>query len=134
MNDAETKLQEIKETLRAFATERNWGEYHTPKDLSIAIATEAAEIMNHFRFRNGKDLEDYLAVSGNKRELSHELADVLSFLLRLADELDIDLAAALKEKMDINGKRFPVETAGGNGWMRIRQMENEKAKRAENGR
>lgn len=133
MNDAETKLQEIKEMLREFAEARDWGEYHTPKDLSIAIATEAAEIMDHFRFRNGKDLEEYLASGTNKKELSHEMADVFSFLLRLADELEVDLAAAVKEKMDINERRFPVETSGGSGWMRIRRMEDEKAKRSEDG-
>ena len=133
MNDAETKLQEIKDMLREFAEARDWGEYHTPKDLSIAIATEAAEIMDHFRFRNGKDLEEYLASGTNKKELSYEMADVFSFLLRLADELEVDLAAAVKEKMEINGRRFPVETSGGNGWMRIRQMEDEKAKRSEDG-
>ena len=132
MKDSETKLQEIKEMLRTFAKEREWGEYHTPKDLSIAIATEAAEIMDHFRFRNGKDLEEYLASPRNMKDISHEIADVFSFLVRLADELNVDLAAAVKEKMEINEKRYPVETSIRSGWMRIKQMENEKEKSEQN--
>jgi len=67
--------------LRNFVEERNWQQYHTPKDLAIAIATEASEIMEHFRFRNGEDLRIYL--ENNKKELGHELADVLAFFSQI---------------------------------------------------
>ena len=130
MKDSETNIEELKKLMREFVAERDWEQFHTPKDLAIAISTEAAEILNHFRFRNGEDLEKYMADAENKKELSHELADVLAFLVRLADKTDVDLAAALKEKMEINGKRFPVETAKGKGWMDIHRKEVENWKKS----
>ena len=123
MNDAKTTIEEMKQKLRKFVSERDWNEFHTPKDLSMAIATEAAEIMEHFRFRNGEVLKEYLADEENKRELSYEMADVLSFLVRMADELNVDLAAALGEKLQKNSKRYPIEAAKGKGWMAIKEAE-----------
>ena len=123
MNDAKTTIEEMKQKLRKFVSERDWNEFHTPKDLSMAIATEAAEIMEHFRFRNGEVLKEYLADEENKRELSYEMADVLSFLVRMADELNVDLAAALREKLQKNSKRYPIEAAKGKGWMAIKEAE-----------
>lgn len=123
LSDRTTTLQELKEKLRKFVDERDWREFHTPKDLSIAIATEASEIMEHFRFRNGETLREYLADKENMRELSYEMADVLSFLVRLADEMNVDLAAALSEKMEKNTKRYPVDSAKGKGWMSIKKAE-----------
>ncbi len=123
MKDTETRIEEMKKALREFVAERDWEHFHTPKDLAIAISTEAAEVLEHFRFRNEKELESYLAEEENKRELGYEMADVLSFLVRLSDVTGIDLAAALEEKMKKNSKRYPVETASGNGWMKIKKAE-----------
>ncbi len=123
MKDNETKIEEMKKMLRDFVAERGWERFHTPKDLAIAISVEAAEILEHFRFRNENELEGYLADEENKKELGYEMADVLSFLVRLSDVTGIDLAAALEDKMKKNSKRYPVETASGNGWMKIKRDE-----------
>ncbi len=123
MKDNETTLEEIKTAAREFMEERDWKQFHTPKDLAIAVSVEAAEILEHFRFRNEKELENYLSDAENKREISYEMADVLSFLARLSDVTGIDLAAAVEEKMKKNSKRYPVETASGRGWMKIKSDE-----------
>lgn len=123
MKDDETTIREMKKAQREFVAERDWEQFHTPKDLAIAISVEAAEVLEHFRFRNEKELEAYLADGENKKELGYELADVLSFLVRLSDVTGIDLAAAAEEKMKKNSKRYPVETAKGNGWMKIKREE-----------
>ncbi len=123
MMDSETRIEEMKKMLRDFVAERDWEQFHTPKDLAIAVSVEAAEILEHFRFRNEKELENYLSGEENKREIGYEMADVLSFLVRLSDVTGIDLAAALEEKIKKNRKRYPVETASGNGWMKIKKAE-----------
>src|SRR3989338_4545540 len=123
MKDAETRIEEMKKMLRNFVAERELEQFHTPKDLAIAVSTEAAEVLEHFRFRNEKELETYLADEENMKELSYEMADVLSFLVRLSDVTGIDLAAAVEEKMKKNNKRYPVGTASGNGWMKIKRGE-----------
>ncbi len=123
MRDNETSIEEIKKAARDFMKERDWEQFHTPKDLAIAVSVETAEVLEHFRFRNEKELENYLADEENKKELGYELADVLSFLVRLADVTGIDLAQAVEEKMKKNSKRYPVETASGRGWMKIKRDE-----------
>ena len=126
MKDDETKIQEIKEVLREFVKERDWEQFHTEKDLAIAISVEAAEILEHFRFRNGEDLREYLANDSNKKEIAHELVDVMAFLVRLADKTGIDLSESFKEKHEINQSRFSVEEAKGKGWMDVKKKEKQK--------
>ena len=121
MRDEETKIEEIKTALKEFAKERDWEQFHTAKDLAIAVSVEAAEILEHFRFRNGKDLEEYLANEENKRELSYELADVMAFLSRLSEVTGIDLAKAVEEKMELNRKKYPVGKANGWGWVQAKK-------------
>ena len=126
MKDTETKIWEMKKKLRDFTEERNWQEFHTPKDLAIAVSVEAAELLEHFRFRNGKKLDNYLKEEENRKEIAYEMADVLSFLVRMADEMKIDIAAALKDKMDKNSKRYPIGISSGDGWMEIKKQERRK--------
>lgn len=109
MADSSTNIEELKKMLRDFAYERDWKPLHTPKDLAIAVSVEAAEILEHFRFRNDQSLKEYIAEGNNKKEISHEIADVMAFLLRLADEMEIDVSTALREKIEKNRKRYPVQ-------------------------
>ena len=109
MADDSTNIEELKKMLRDFAHERDWGPLHTPKDLAIAVSVEAAEILEHFRFRNDQSLREYIADRKNKKEISHEIADVMAFLLRLADEMRIDVSTALREKIEKNRERYPVQ-------------------------
>lgn len=107
-NDA---LHELRDRLRAFADERDWGQFHTPKNLAMALSGEAAEVIEHFQWLTPEQsaaLDDRTL-----EEVSLELADVLLYLVRLADVLNVDLADASRRKLAINAERYPVEKAMG---------------------
>jgi NTP pyrophosphatase (non-canonical NTP hydrolase) len=97
--------------VREFVDERDWDQFHTPKNLSSALAVEAAELLEHFQWlqdgRAGELGEDKL------REVRHEMADVLVYLVRLADKLDVDLMAAVQEKMVLNRAKYPADQVRG---------------------
>ena len=96
-------LDTLKQQLRDFAAERDWERFHSPKNLSMALTTEAAELVEHFQWlREGTALP-----ADTLDEVAHEVADVLIYLVRLADQLDIDLIEAAARKMAINATRFP---------------------------
>lgn len=111
--DDTTTVQALKEEVRAFIAARDWDQFHAPKDLAIALSIEASELLEHFRFRNDAEIETRLATKEFRRDVSDELADVLYFVLAMGNKLDIDLSAALAEKMAISAQRYPVEKARG---------------------
>ena len=97
--------------LNTFAQERDWDQFHSPKNLSMALMVEAGELMEHFQWltqeQSQKLAPDKLA------EVEHELADILIYLTRLAAKLNVDLFAAARNKMDLNEKKYPAETVRG---------------------
>jgi dCTP diphosphatase len=99
-------LADLRERLRLFAAERDWQQFHTPKNLAMSIAIEAAEIMEHFQWLTAAQSLELDAAA--RREVAHEIADVLLYLIRLADVLDIDLPAAAREKIGLNARKYPV--------------------------
>jgi dCTP diphosphatase len=100
-------LDDLRERLRRFAAERDWAQFHTPKNLAMSVAIEAAEIMEHFQWLTaGQSLDLDTAA---RQEVAHEIADVLLYLIRLADVLDIDPAAAAREKIRLNAIKYPVQ-------------------------
>ena|SRR3989338_2761003 len=111
--DSETKINELKEKVKKFSEERDWNQYHNPKDLAIGIITEASELLEHFRFKSEKEAEEMLKDSKKRNELSEELADILYFVLRLAQKYDIDLTDELNKKMKKSHKKYPLEKAKG---------------------
>ena len=106
-----TNLNTLKQRLRDFAEARDWDQFHSPKNLSMALSAEVAEIVEHFQWlteKQSKTLpQDKLA------EVETELADTLIYLIRLADKLDIDLLKVAKNKIEINEQKYPVEKAKG---------------------
>lgn len=96
-----------------FRDERNWKQYHNARNLATGITIEAAELLEHIRFKTDEEIREYLSDENNKKEFSHEMADILIFLLSLADAENIDLEKAFHEKMEINRKRYPAEKAKG---------------------
>ena len=106
-------LNELKELIREYVNERDWEQFHNPKDLALALNLEVSEILEHFRFKNNDEISKYIKDFKNRQELGHELADVLYFLVRLADVMNIDLPNAFKEKFEIIKKKYPVEKAEG---------------------
>ncbi|MFH1106680.1 MAG: nucleotide pyrophosphohydrolase [Candidatus Micrarchaeota archaeon] len=113
MTDDKTSLHELKVKVRQFCEERDWDQYHGAKDLAIGVTTESSELLEHFRFKSDKEIEEMFANADKKEEISEEMADVLYFLLRLAQKYDIDLASALEKKMEKNEKKYPIEKSRG---------------------
>jgi NTP pyrophosphatase (non-canonical NTP hydrolase) len=104
-------LEELRDRLRRFAAERDWQQFHAPKNLAIALSVEAAELLEHFQWLS-EEASRRLAGDDLAR-VREELADVLLYLVRLADELGVDLAAAARAKLELNARRYPVDRARG---------------------
>lgn len=104
-------LTTIRDLVRTFVTERDWDQFHTPKNLSSALSVEAAELLEHFQWLH-TGARDELGEQG-RREVAHEMADVLVYLVRLADKLDIDLGTAVQEKMVLNRIKYSAEKVRG---------------------
>ncbi|HIE56566.1 MAG TPA: nucleotide pyrophosphohydrolase [Chromatiaceae bacterium] len=106
------ELESIKLKLRQFAEERDWDQFHSPKNLSMALITEAAELVEHFQWLTEKQSHN-LSV-GKLKEVEEELADIQIYLIRIADKLNIDLMDASNKKIEINKKKYPPEKVKGN--------------------
>jgi dCTP diphosphatase len=108
---ARDALEELTQELRRFAQERDWRQFHSPKNLACALSVEAAELLEHFQWLTEAQSDD---LSGDKRSaVGSEMADILLYLLQLADRLQIDLAAAAREKLALNERRYPVDRSRG---------------------
>jgi len=106
MNSTSDSLSDLRERLRQFAAERDWEQFHVPKNLAMSVAIEAAEIMEHFQWLTP---EQSAALPESQRiAVAHEIADVLLYLVRLADVLDIDPLEAALDKMVINARKYPA--------------------------
>jgi NTP pyrophosphatase (non-canonical NTP hydrolase) len=100
--------------LRDFTSERDWEQFHTPKNLVMALAGEVGELTAIFQWLSPEESTGAMADPSRAEHVRDEMADVLAYLLRLADVLGVDLDAALQAKIIKNAKRYPVETARGN--------------------
>ena len=105
-------LASLRVALRRFAAARDWGQFHTPKNLAAALSVEAAELLEHFQWLTPE--QSARLGARRKRAVEHEIADVLLYLMRLADVLEIDLLAAAQRKMRGNARKYPVRRAKGN--------------------
>jgi len=105
-------LNTLKQRLREFADARDWNQFHSPKNLTMALSVEVAEIVEHFQWLSEEQSKN---LPQNKLdEVEAELADTFIYLIRLADKLDIDLFAATEKKIGVNEQKYPVEKARGN--------------------
>lgn len=104
-------LRELRDELRVFAAERDWDQFHSPRNLATALAVEAAELLEPFQWLT--DDQSRALPPETRAAVEEELADVLLYLVRLADKLDVDLAAAARAKIVRNGEKYPVEKARG---------------------
>jgi NTP pyrophosphatase (non-canonical NTP hydrolase) len=101
-------VREIQRRLADFAEKRNWGQFHSPKNLSMALAVEAAELLELFQWLTEEESREVAALEKEMALVREELADVLIYLLRLADVLEVDLARAVEDKIALNEERYPV--------------------------
>ena len=111
MAKAMDRMELLRQQLAAFVAERDWEQFHNPKNLAMSVAIEAAEVMEHFQWLTPAQAADLPA--GSREEVALECADVLLYLIRLCDKLGIDLAAAADRKLVLNAKKYPVEKARG---------------------
>jgi dCTP diphosphatase len=105
-------LNTLKQLMREFADTRDWNQFHSPKNLVMALSVEVAEIAEHFQWLT--QVESQNLPADKLEKISHELADSLLYLVRLADKLDVDLFEAACDKMRINNEKYPVEKSIGN--------------------
>lgn len=110
---SKTTLAELKKIVQKFCEDRDWDQFHGAKDLAIGVITEASELLEHFRFKNEKEIAEMLGNKAKKEEIEDELADVLFFIVRFAQRYDIDLAKAAKRKLKKSGRKYPVSKAKG---------------------
>lgn len=104
-------LDDLTRLLREFVRERDWEQFHSPKNLTMALAVEASELMEHFQWLT--EDESYNLPPEKQAAVREEMADVLIYLIRLADRLGVDLMDAAERKMERNGERYPVELVRG---------------------
>lgn len=104
-------MQETIARIRKFRDDRDWKQFHDPKNLAASISIEAAELLEIFQWMTGEQAAAYAAQ--NKERVSDEIADVAIYLIELADIVGIDLAKAIDAKLDKNAKKYPVEKARG---------------------
>jgi dCTP diphosphatase len=113
MTDPQTTIRELKDLVRAFSRERDWEQFHHPKDLGVARACEVGEVLEHFRYKTNDEITTALEAPGARRALAHELADCLWLLLRLADVCEVDLAGSLEEKVALAAIKYPIDQSYG---------------------
>ncbi|MDP1694487.1 MAG: nucleotide pyrophosphohydrolase [Candidatus Woesearchaeota archaeon] len=111
--DSKTNIQELKDKIKDFCDKRDWDQFHNPKDLAIGIITEASELLELFRFKSEQEMEAMFANQEKRVKISEELADILYFILRLAQKYNIDLTTEVHNKMAKNEKKYPIEKAKG---------------------
>jgi len=111
--DSDTRIQELKDKIKAFCDERDWDQFHGAKELAIALIIESAELLEPFRWKNEEEVKVMLSDPRKKEEISDEMADVFYFILRLSQMYNIDLSDALNRKLEKNDKKYPVDKAKG---------------------
>lgn len=113
MDDERTTLAELRGIVRQFVDERDWRQFHSPKNLTMSLAIEAAELMEHFQWIS---TDESRAIATDREKLTavgEELSDVLCYALALANELGLDLSTALRDKMLKNARKYPVDESRG---------------------
>jgi NTP pyrophosphatase (non-canonical NTP hydrolase) len=103
-----SEIDDLAERLRAFARARDWEQFHTPKNLAMALAGEAGELLAEFQWLTPEESSAVMADDESAAAVTDELADVMIYLVRLADVLGVDLADAAKAKIERNEDRFPA--------------------------
>lgn len=104
-------LNDLRARINQFVHERDWEQFHSPKNLAMAMIVEAAEVVEHFQWMT--ESTSRILDAETKQDVSHELADTFVYLLRIAEVCDIDLIAAANQKIAINAKKYPVEKCKG---------------------
>ncbi len=106
-----TSIEQLRAAVSAFAAERDWDQFHSPKNLAMALSVEAAELLEHFQWLSEAASQKLSAEQ--RAEVAAEMADVLIYLVRLADRLDVDLLQAAQAKIAVNARKYPADQVRG---------------------
>ena len=109
MSDSQTTLAELRQLVEDFVDRRDWHQFHSPKNLSMSMAIEAAELMEHFQWLSPDQSRGVARQPRRLAAVSEELADVLCYALAMANELGLDLSTAVRQKMARNEQKYPAE-------------------------
>jgi dCTP diphosphatase len=109
MPDDQTTVADLRAQVKAFVAERDWAQFHSPKNLSMAIAVEAAELMEHFQWLTIEESKSLVEEGAARGQVIGELADVLIYCLSLANTLDVDLSEAIVRKLARNARKYPAD-------------------------
>ena len=109
MSDARTTVSQLRQLIQEFVDERDWQQFHSPKNISMALAIEAAELMEHFQWIDIAASRQILDDPEKLAAVGEELADVVSYSLAMANTLNIDIADTVRAKMEKNALKYPVE-------------------------
>ena len=109
MADADATIASLRQAMQAFVDERDWRKFHTPKNLAMSLAIEAAEVMEHFQWLDVGESIEYVRDPVRRAEVADEIADVCCYLLSLVNALDIDLSDAVLGKLVKNAQKYPAD-------------------------
>jgi len=109
---ANKNLHHIISRIKKFRDDRDWMQFHDPKNMAISIIIEASELLEHFQWKTKKEVDEYIET--NKSRIEEEIADIGMYLFELSDNLKIDLLSAMEKKINKNEKKYPVKKAKGN--------------------
>lgn len=109
--DSHVTLQALRTVVATFVHERNWEQFHNPKNLAMSLAIEAAELMEHFQWRSLEESAQIVDHSGEREKIAEEVADCLAYILALANVMQLDLAQTLIDKMHKNAQKYPIDQA-----------------------
>jgi dCTP diphosphatase len=113
LSDSATTVLELKDRVLAFVRERDWEQFHSPKNLSMALAAEAGELMEHFLWATPDESRAVAADPAKRAKIAEELADVVIYALEFANATGLDVAASIEAKIAANARKYPVEKARG---------------------
>jgi NTP pyrophosphatase (non-canonical NTP hydrolase) len=106
------KLRKLTAEIIKFRDERNWQQFHNPKDVALSLVLEATELLEHFQWKNNDEISNHVEKSSH--EISEELADILYWVLLMSHDLKIDISSALENKLEKNKAKYPINMSKGN--------------------
>ena len=109
MNDRSTTITELKKIVEDFVNERDWSQFHNPKNLSMALAIEAGELMDIFKWNSTQECEDMMSEKNTRQDATDELADIMIYALAFSNRNNINISSAIEKKMIKNRKKYPTE-------------------------
>ena len=109
MDDRSTTITELKKIVEDFVNERDWSQFHNPKNLSMALAIEASELMDIFKWNTNKECESMMLEKNTRKDATDELADIIIYALAFSNRNNINISSAIEKKMIKNRKKYPTE-------------------------